>query len=54
MPKRNEPIASGSMASARNRVAPIDVPPSALDSTAAKTPHTSIIDHLPFIDGCAP
>jgi len=29
------------------------VPPSALDNTAANTPHASVIDN-PRFDGCAP
>src|ERR1700709_470751 len=42
-PNRNAPIASGSTASRIKRVAPIDVPPSPLDSIAASTPQTSPI-----------
>ena len=39
MPKRNYPMASGSIVPTRYRVAPIEVPPIALDSTAANLRH---------------
>src|SRR5579871_603323 len=48
-PKRNEPIANGSMVSTRNRVAPIEVPPSALDNIAANTPQASPISFDPLV-----
>ncbi len=43
-PNRNAPIASGSTACLTKRVAPIDVPPSPLDSTADSTPQISPIE----------
>jgi hypothetical protein len=40
------------MALTRNRVAPIDVPPSTLETTAASTPQTSVIAN-PMFQSCA-
>jgi len=41
------------MALTRNRVAPIDAPPSTLETTAANTPQTSVIAN-PLFQSCAP
>jgi len=46
-------VVRGMMALTRNRVAPIDAPPSTLETTAANTPQTSVIAN-PLFQSCAP